>query len=600
VLVELDIRDLAVAEHVRVAFAPGLNVITGETGAGKSIIVDALGLLLGGRAEASDVRTGASSARVEGIFHLEDRSLTDELQAALADAGTEPDDETLIISREIALSGRSRTTSRVNGRAVVQSTLSALGARLVDIHSQIDHVALLQPGEHIRYLDRYAGAMAARTEFAAVAQRLQQLRAGLASLQSDERERTRRLERLTFETAEIMAAELRPDEEEQLRTEQQLLANAQLLVELSDSAYAALQSGGRGSSAIDVLGRAADGLRALAELDPRLAEQAAAAEALQEQASDLGRELRAYRDNVEHNPARLAAVGERLTVLIGLERKYGATLAEVIAYGEEAARELSELEGSDEQRAALQDQERTLLDGLGARATALARLREQAAVRFTAAIEAELAELRMTGARFAVSFTRRASAGGIPVSLPLSALVTGLDEPELLSATTSVQFDASGADRVEFMVTLNPGEPLRPLARVASGGETSRLMLALKTVLGDADSVPVLVFDEIEAGLGGRSGGIVGEKLARLAEHHQVICVSHLPQIAARAQRHINVRKRVEDGRTQVEVRELAGEERVLELAAMIGAVSPATLESARELLEANTLSVANATKKSR
>lgn len=586
-LLELDIRDLAVAEHVRVAFAPGLNVITGETGAGKSIIVDALGLLLGGRAEATDVRAGSDSARVEGIFHFTERSLSEDLASALAEAGVEIEDGTLIVSRELTIAGRARTTARINGRAVVQSALATLGRRLVDIHSQTDHAALLQSGEHIRYLDRFAGTDVERAAFAVAAQRLRDVRGRLARLLSDERERARRQDRLTYECGEIEAASLRADEEEELRAERQLLANAEQLAALADAAYAALQGGVRGGDAVDALGRAAEALQQLVELDSRLADNAASAAALQEQATDLARELRAYRDNVEHNPPRLGAIEERLSLLTTLKRKYGATIAEVIAYAENARAELDELEGSEEQRQQLQGQEVALLQDLGGMAAALSRRREEAAVRLVAAIEAQLADLRMGGARFAVAFSRRPTLDGIPTDLPL-AIVVGDRSPLAEPNEAPLQFDASGVDRVEFLVTLNPGEPLRPLVRVASGGETSRLMLALKTVLGDADAVPVLVFDEIEAGLGGRSGGVVGEKLARLAEYHQVICISHLPQIAARAERHLTVAKQVDGGRTRAQVHELQREERVEELAAMLGAVTEANLASARELLNSD------------
>ena len=586
VLAELDIRDFAVAEHVRVQFAPGLNAITGETGAGKSIIVDALGLLLGGRAEPSDVRAGAPVARVEGIFHFAPGAMPEELAAALHDAGVDLEDESLIVSRELSISGRARTTARINGHAVVQSALIALGSRLIDIYGQTDHVALLQPAEHIRYLDRFAGTVADRGAFAASAQRLRDLRARLARLLSDQRERTRRQDRLAYECAEIEAAQLRADEEDELRAEQQLLANAEQLVGLADGAYAALQGGSRGGGAVDVLGRADDAVQQLARLDARLAELAAAAAALQEQAADLARELRSYRDNVEYNPARISAIDDRLAVLTGLKRKYGATVAEVIAYGEQARTELSELEGSEEQRQRMELEQTSLVRALGERAEALGRRREAAAQRLAIAIEEQLGEMRMNGARFAVSFTRRPAGDGVPVSLTLSRVVGRGGATESAVSADPVQFDASGVDRVEFLVTLNPGEPLRPLARVASGGETSRLMLALETVLGDADSVPVLVFDEIEAGLGGRTGGVVGEKLARLARHHQVICISHLPQIAARADRHLSVVKSVKDGRTHVEVATLGREGRIQELAAMLGTVTPATLDSARELLD--------------
>jgi DNA repair protein RecN (Recombination protein N) len=585
VLLELDIRDFAIAEHVRVPLGPGLTVITGETGAGKSILIDALQLLLGGRADASTVRAGARAAQVEGVFGLDEAALGDPLREQLAEAGIAGEDDTLIVSREVALDGRARSAARVNGRAVVQSLLAALGARLVDIHGQTDHVSLLQPGTHIGLLDRFGGLAETRAAFSEPAARLRAVRAEIARLTADARERVRRQERLRFEAEEIEAAQLRPDEEDEVRAERQLLANAEQLAELADAAHAALVGGGRSAAAIDSLGRTADLLGQLAALDERLGDDAATAAALQEQATDLARTLRAYRDAVEFNPARLAAVDERLTLLNTLKRKYGATVGEVIAYGEQAARELAELEGSEERLDALRDEEARLLTTLSARAQELSSAREQAAQRLVQAVERELDDLRMTDARFAVQFLRRTAADGLPATLPLETVVER--EPATVQPASGepLAFDQSGADRVEFLISLNPGEPLRPLARVASGGETSRLMLALKGVLGDADQVPTLVFDEIEAGLGGRSAGVVAQKLAALAERHQVICISHLPQIAAVASTHLVAAKQVSGGRTRATLTPVSGEERVHELAAMLGGATPANLASARELL---------------
>ncbi len=590
-LLELDIKDFAIAEHVRVPLGAGLTVITGETGAGKSIIIDALQLLLGGRADASTVRAGAPVAHVEGVFSLDEAALDQAVREQLEEAGIALDDEALIVSRDVAAEGRARSAARVNGRAVVQSLLAALGTRLVDIHGQTDHVSLLQPATHIELLDRFGSLAEERRAFAEPAARLRGVRGEIARLVSDERERLRRQERLRFEAEEIATAQLRPDEEEDLRAERQLLANAEQLAELAEAAHAALAGGGRGAAAIDSLGRAAELLGQLAALDERLNDDAAAAAALQEQAADLARTLRAYREAVEFNPARLEAVEERLTLLNTLKRKYGATIPAVIAYGEAAERELAELEGSEERVEALRAEERRLLATLSERAQALSAAREQAAQRLVQAIERELDDLRMAGARFAVQFTRRPAAEGLPCALPLEAVIEHGEHREHGAseagepAAEPLAFDQSGVDRVEFLVSLNPGEPLRPLARVASGGETSRLMLALKSVLGEADGVPTLVFDEIEAGLGGRSAGVVAQKLAALAQNHQVICISHLPQIAAAAATHLVAAKQVSGGRTRATLTPISGEARVQELAAMLGGATPANLASARELL---------------
>src|SRR5579875_2529368 len=546
-LVELEIRDLAVVDHAHVTFAPGLTAITGETGAGKSLIIDALQLLLGGRADATLIRAGAEATYVEGVFDFSDRGLPERLRELLAEAGINAEDGTLILSRELTAGPRPRSAARINGRAVVQSTLAAVGDLLVDVHGQ---------GE----LDR---------------------------LDADERERIRREDRLRFERDEIANARLRPDEEETLKSERALLANAERLAELAEAAIAALQGGGRGGAAVDALGRAADALAELANLDPRQRETAAMVAALQEQTADLARDLRAYREAIEHDPRRLAHIEERLALIATLKRKYGSTVAEVIAYGERAARELEALANAESERERLREEETALSAAIADQARALSAAREAGAVRLVTAVRAELAELGLQQARFAVQFTRRPVSDGVALDLPIAVIVE--DEPRIAEQGTGgpLAVESGGAERVEFLVTLNPGEPLRPLARVASGGETSRLMLALETVLGDAAGVPTMVFDEIEQGLGGRSGGIVGAKLAALARSRQVICITHLPQIAARAERHLVVSKEVSGGRTHTSVRLVRGEERQRELGAMFGSVTEATLHSAAELLAA-------------
>lgn len=584
-LEEIDIRNFAVAEHVRIRLAPGFNAVTGETGAGKSLIVDALGLLLGGRADPDVVRAGAEATHIEGIFRLE--TVDEALAEALREAGIEPEDGTVIVSRDVPRQGRS--VARVNGRAVVQSVLSSLGRRLVDIHGQADQLSILRPAEHIGYLDRFGGLTAERAIVAALVTKVRDVRAEIRRITADEHERARRQDRLAYETQEIAAARLRPGEEEALRTERQLLANAEELARLSEAAHIALTGGGRFVSAVDALGTAAENLAQLARLDERMAATAALAEALQSQVYDLARELRGYREGVEYNPRRLEQIEERLTLLSALKRKYGATVEEVLAYGERARAELEELTTSEERLGELHDQERRLIAELGAAAQVLSLARRAAARRLAEAVQREIADLRLTGGRFAVRFELRPDPEGIPVRLPAEEMVGGEGAPGEPQGELCVAFDRGGVDRVEFYVSLNPGEPLRPLAKVASGGETARLMLALKTIFGAADAVPTLVFDEVDVGIGGRSGQVVGAKLAALGTHHQVICITHLPQVAARAGHHLVVTKQVEGGRTFTAVRELTGEERRRELAAMLGGVTEAHLAAAAEMLVTGT-----------
>jgi DNA repair protein RecN (Recombination protein N) len=582
-LQELDIRNVAVAEHVRLSLGDGFIALTGETGAGKSIVIDALAMLLGGPADATAVRAGAERARIEGIFRLADDP-DEAITAALEEAGVEPEDGLLIVSREVPAQGRS--VARINGRAVVQSVLRSIGARLVDIHGQEDQLSIFRAAEHLGYLDRYGHHGGERAAVAALAAELRALRAELRRLTEDERERARRQDRLRFEVEEIGAADLSPGEEDELRAERQLLANAEELGRLADGAYAALVESDEGASAADALGVAADSLAQLAALDRRQGDLATQAEALQSQAIDLARELRAYRDQIEADPERLQGIEERLTLLASLKRKYGQSIEEVLAYAERAAAELEALDTSEERAERLASEIEAVAAGLGEAADRLSRARRETAARLSAEVEREIAGLGLRGGRFAVHVARPAADDGVATDLPEEELI-GPDGGGATGPRRQVGFDRTGIDRVEFYVSLNPGEPLRPLARVASGGESARLMLALKTILGAADSVPTLVFDEVDVGIGGRSGQIVGEKLAALGAHHQVLCITHLPQVAARARQHLAVAKHVQGERTFTEIRELEHEDRVRELAAMLGGVTEPNLRSAEAMLAA-------------
>jgi DNA repair protein RecN (Recombination protein N) len=579
---ELDIRDFVLAEHLRLRFAPGLNAITGETGAGKSLVIDALGVLLGDRADPTLVRTGARSARIEATFQHLDHDV--ELQHLLADSGLAlEDDGVLIVSREVPLSGRS--SARINGRAVVQSVLAAIGDRLVDIHSQTEHLSILKPSEHINYLDRFAGAMADRAHLAETVTELRRVRSEAQRLREDERERARRQERLEYEVEEIEAASIVAGEEEDLRHERSRLANAEQLAQLAAQAHAALDGDGEETGASDALGTAAELLTQLARLDEGLAAEASQIEAMQSQVADLSRTLRAYGETVEFNPERLQQIEERLGTLASLKRKYGSTLDEVLAYQATAARSLEQLNTSEAQLSILAVQEAGLLDRLAGAVQLLSNRRRAAAARLSEAVEGELGDLGMGGGRFAVHFGTREDAAGVP-SDAIEETVESAWTARESDDRRLLAFDRAGIDRVEFLVALNPGEPLRPLARVASGGEISRLMLALKTILGAADAVPTLVFDEVDSGVGGRSGRVVGAKLVGLAQHHQVICITHLAQIASLAAHHLALAKHIDDGRTMVAARRLEGDDRLDEVAAMLGGVTAATRASAQELLE--------------
>lgn len=565
-LAELNVSNFAIIEKLRIPFAPGFNVLTGETGAGKSIIIDAVSNLLGERADSTAIRSGAEQARIEGIFLLKG-DLQRIIAPLLQEYGLEEEDEALILTREINRDGRN--VCRVNGRAVTLRILRRIGQELIDIHGQTEHLSLKRVRQHVDFLDRFADLGELRSEVAAKVRDLRQVRRSLEGLLRDERELARREDLLRYQVQEIAAAKLQPGEEEELNRERILLANAERLTTLADAAYRALYEGGEErKSVLDLLAEATQALKGLEELDPTLQGQREAAEEVSYRLEDLARNVRSYRDSIEYNPDRLRQVEERLDLIYSLKRKYGDSIADILAFAERAARELDDIAHSEERIAELQDQERKLLAGIGQLAGELSAARREASERLAAAIERELADLNMGKARFTVDIEQVEAEDGVEVGGKRYA------------------FDATGIDRVEFLISPNIGEPLKPLVKIASGGETSRLMLAMKSVLSAADYIPTLIFDEIDAGIGGRAGVIVGQKLWNLTPEHQVFCVTHLPQIACFGDAHFQVRKGVVGGRTVTKVQRLGDGGRLKELTLMLGPVSEATRKSALEMLE--------------
>ncbi len=564
----LHITNLAIIEQLRLEFAPGFVALTGETGAGKSIIIDAIGLLLGGKADPNLVRAGAEAARVEGVFRLhgETRDLVHAILARedLLDADTPPDEVTL--AREVRREGRSLT--RLNGRMVNTAILREVAQLLVDIHGQSEHLSLLRPREHLYLLDRFAGLEAERETFAARARDLDTVRQELTKLRQDERERQRRLDMLTFQLNEIGAAKLKPGEETTLLQERNRLANAEKLAKLADEAVRALSGGEDTPSTADLLKQASRALANLIKLDPALAPQRDLAESLAAQFRELGYDLSAYRDRIEFNPKRLDALENRLELIKGLQRKYGASVDDILAFAAKAQAERDTLLNADERIETLAKQEEALLRELGPLGAALSHKRRTAGEQLARGIEAELADLKMERARFGVDIQWQDDPAGVYVE------------------GRRVAYEATGLDKLEFMIAPNPGEGLKPLAKIASGGETARLMLALKGVLARADRTPTLIFDEIDQGIGGRVGTVVGRKLWGLAASHQVLCITHLPQLAGFGDQHLKVEKVIVADRTQTTVRELHGPtERTAELAQMLGGAGEKTLASAWEIL---------------
>jgi DNA repair protein RecN (Recombination protein N) len=565
-LTYLTIRNFAIIDQLELSPSTGFNALTGETGAGKSIIIDAVSTLLGGRAETDQIRDGTEQAFIEGVFSPPQALYEESVLPLLQEHGLAGHDrETLILTREINRGGRN--ICRVNGRLVTLGVLRQIGQRLVDIHNQGEHLSLLRVRQHIDFLDKYAGLQSPRAEIAASVHQLHETRSQLGSLLKDERELARRMDLLKYQVQEIDAAKLQVGEEEELAAQHKILANAEKLITQTDLLYNTLaESEDVRGSVLDLVGEVTAGLARLAELDPGLEEQHKTVEAITYQLQEAAGALRSYREGIDYDPARLRQVEERLDLIHDLKRKYGDSIEEILAFAVSAGEELDGLAHSEERIEELQDRERLLLGEIAHLASQLSQARQLAADSLAQGIEAELRELGMEKARFAVSIAQREMDDGVQVDGKRYA------------------FDSTGIDQVEFMISPNVGEPLKPLSRIASGGETARLMLAVKTVLSRADDVPVLIFDEIDAGLGGRAGAVIGRKLWALARNHQVLCVTHLPQIAAFGDTHYRVAKEVHSGRTTTSVDRLEPDGSIEELAQMLGADSEATFVSAREM----------------
>ena len=590
---ELSIRNFAIIDDLHLEFGPGLNILTGETGAGKSIIIDALGLLLGDRAATEWVRAGTELAQIEAVFSLPpDNDLGAEVRALLTENGLDDPDAPnwLSLGREVRLNGRN--ICRINGRSVNLQLLGDVAGRLIDVHGQGEHLNLLRPKTHIHLLDRFASLLPEREQFAAQVSTLRKVRNELQRLRQDARTLAQRVDLLSFQVDEIFAARLRPGEDTELEAERRRLGNAEALQQLAQSAHALLNQGeGDTPCAIDLVGEAVGRLERLARIDPAMQAGADEAQVLLEQLSDLARTLQDYADNLEFNPARLQEVEERLELINSLKRKYGDTIPQIIAFGERAHSELESLGNWEVKTAELEKQEETLLRAIGVQGAQLSAARMAAGERLARLVERELDDLRMARARVAVAVEQHPHADGA-----------------ILPDGRRVSFDATGLDHVEFLISTNPGEPLKPMVKVASGGETARIMLALKSVLADADATPTLIFDEIDQGIGGRVGAIVGQKLWFLTGKaarpsagdkpappagapipHQVLCITHLPQLAAFGDRHFTVNKRIHevDGaeRTSTLVRDLDLAARLEELTVMLGATGDAGRRSVEEMM---------------
>ena len=538
-LESLTVRNYALIEHVEVGFGPHLNVLSGETGAGKSIIIGALGLLLGARATAAGIRAGADRAEVSGVVRLQHAD--GEVRDWLAGRELAVDDDTLIVRRVVRRTGRSGCF--IAGVPVPTAQLGELGRRLFDLHGQHQHQSLLREVEHRRLLDHFAGLVPLAGKVAAAHRQLAAARARVVELESGSERRAQEAELLRHAADEIDAARLSAGEEEELDQERRRLTAFERISEAAHRVYD-LTVEARGGALASVRG-ALDELRTLVSYDAALEPLRARVESAFYELEDVAADVRRYQSGLYFDGARLAAVVERLEQIHTLQRKYGATVEHVLEHARQARATLAGLEDAAGTRAAAAAEVRRLAAALGEHAGELSERRRRAADRLRGLVEGNLHELGMPKARFAVQLQPRLERG----------------EPAIGPA---------GAEAVAFLISANAGEPLRPLRSSASGGEVSRIMLALKSILAASDPVGTLVFDEVDAGIGGDVAVAVGDKLAGIARRRQILCITHLATVAARAHTHLQVSKEEHAGRTLTAVREVSGRERVVEVARML------------------------------
>jgi DNA repair protein RecN (Recombination protein N) len=568
---ELSVKNFGIIEEINWKPSAGMNVITGETGAGKSLVVDAVEALLSGQAKEEDIRHGSNEARVEGVFHQEAGEGYKALRELLKEKGLEVGDGTVLLACEIRRQGR--TISRVNRQAVSRSLLKDIGAAMVDIHGQSEHLSLLNKHHHLDYLDAYAHTVEKRHVFAEATVALHQMEREIQSLSRDEQELARHIELLNFQIDEIKKAELQDGEEEALQKELVILTSAEKLKAASFEIYRIIygeDNAMTASSALDKVNETLPLMKQIVDTDASLKPKMANLEEIINGLEELAREIRSYGDNLNFDPQRLEEVQNRLELIKSLKRKYGGSINDVLGYLVKAEKELVGLTSSGERREELEAQREQLKKQMGALAAKLSQERQKAGQKLAAVVKKELAELSMGRVDFIVSITQEPSPEGIPF-------------PD----GSSYQFNNNGVDDVAFLASTNPGEPAKALDKIASTGEISRFMLALKSALAEADTIPILIFDEIDIGIGGRSGEVIGRKLWKLAQRHQVICVTHLPQIAAFADAQYRVSKQTARDRTVSTIEPLQGEAREKELAMMIGGAqyTESALQAARELI---------------
>jgi DNA repair protein RecN (Recombination protein N) len=550
-LESLHVSNFVLIGQLELDFGRGLNVMTGETGSGKSIVLGALNLVLGARASAGIVREGAKRAKIDAIFRLGPDAK--EVRTVLSEHDLELEDDELMLTRTIGADGRSR--AYVAGQVVPLTVLAAIGDELVDLHGQHEHQSLLKSSRQLGLLDAYANTTSKAAAVRGLAAELRETQRALEATQQDDRERLRRIEFLRFAVDEIDKAGLQPGEEAELKTRRNLISNSETVAEEAARAIAALSDDDEGSAAASI-NVARHALDELTRVDERFAELRDRLESVAGEIDELARDLQSETERIEFDPEELESLNQRISMIGDLKRKYGESIDAILAYRDEIGTELSSLEHHDERLAALQAKIADLTSRANRDAKALSKARKKGAAKLDQAIGETLQMLGMKGATFSTAFEETDLYGG-------------------------------GIDRIEFMLTPNPGEPSRPLKKAASGGEISRVMLAIKAVLASADAIATLVFDEVDAGVGGAVANSVAAKLQELGDTHQVISITHLPQIAAAADTHFQVSKTTDGARTHSAIERIDGPARIEELARLLdGSVSAVSLEHAKAMLD--------------
>lgn len=565
-LQDLHIQNFGLIDDLHIQLKPGLNILTGETGAGKSMIIDALDMLLGGRASADFIRTGKSKAVIEAVF---DVAKSSEVLKLLEEMGIEPDGYQLLLSREISESGNNRL--RINGQMASRNMVKDLSKYLLDIHGQHEHQSLMVKTEHLRLLDGYGAESLQRvkSEVQKLYTELSAIKRELKSLRQNEQEKNQRIDLLKFQIEEIDQAKLESGEEENLTARRKILTNSEKLLKNATQVNNLISGDGyETAGALDLTGKLLKCLDDMLHIDESLAPVRQMVESAYFQLQEASYEMGSYTDRIEFEPDELMTIEDRLNLLNRLKRKYGHNIEEILTYRQKIGEELGGLTNSEERIAELEKELAKVTARYVKAAVQLSNLRKETGVQFSWKVMQEMSDLSMPNAKFAVETDWISDADGVEVD------------------GVSYQFGPEGLDQVEFMISPNPGESLKPLIKIASGGEISRIMLAIKAVTIGLEQVDSVIFDEIDSGVGGEAGQRVAEKLALIARDKQVICITHLPQIAAMADCHFHIYKEVKDGRTNSNLVELSEEGRIEELARMYGGTEvAAALEHASAML---------------